>query len=88
MWSPKREFHRKINKGIKTANLDSFVYFSECPDNSNTLVDWDLLERCTIGFDAAHLPEGVDRKESFKDYVLGTYEGFSRILNGLMKFVE
>lgn len=39
------------------------------------LIDWDFLNRCTIGFDADHMPEGVDPRESFKDYVLGTYDG-------------
>ncbi len=40
----------------------------------NPLIDWDFLNRCTIGFDRYHLPEGVDSKENFKDYVLGTYD--------------
>lgn len=42
---------------------------------SNPLIDWDFLNRCTIGFDAEHLPEGADPQENFKDYVLGTYDG-------------
>ncbi|MFZ5817220.1 MAG: molybdopterin-dependent oxidoreductase [Bacillota bacterium] len=41
----------------------------------NKLIDWDFLNRCTVGFDAAHMPEGADPKENFKDYVLGTYDG-------------
>jgi anaerobic dimethyl sulfoxide reductase subunit A len=39
------------------------------------LIDWDFLHRCTVGFDAEHMPEGADPKENFKDYVLGTYDG-------------
>ena len=42
---------------------------------ANPLIDWDFLNRCTVGFDKDHLPEGTDPKENFKDYVLGTYDG-------------
>ncbi|NMA71374.1 MAG: molybdopterin-dependent oxidoreductase [Firmicutes bacterium] len=42
---------------------------------TNPLIDWDFLHRCTVGFDADHMPPGVDPKENFKDYVLGTYDG-------------
>lgn len=42
---------------------------------SNPLVKWDFLNRYTVGFDAEHMPEGVDPKENFKDYLLGTYDG-------------
>jgi anaerobic dimethyl sulfoxide reductase subunit A len=41
---------------------------------TNPLIDWDFLNRCTIGFDAEHMPEGADPKENFRDYVLGTYD--------------
>lgn len=42
---------------------------------ANPLIDWDFLNRCTVGFDKDHLPEGADPKENFRDYVLGTYDG-------------
>ncbi len=42
---------------------------------TNRLIDWEFLNRCTVGFDADHMPEGADPKENFKDYVLGTYDG-------------
>lgn len=42
---------------------------------SNPLIDWDFLNRCTIGFDKDHMPEGADPKDNFIDYVLGTYDG-------------
>ncbi|MDR3053275.1 MAG: molybdopterin-dependent oxidoreductase, partial [Coriobacteriales bacterium] len=41
----------------------------------NDLQDQDFLDRCCIGFDAEHMPEGVSAEENFKDYVLGTYDG-------------
>ena len=28
----------------------------------NRLVDWDFLHRCTVGFDADHMPSGTDPK--------------------------
>lgn len=46
----------------------------DCPP-VNSLIDWDFLHRCTVGFDSDHMPEGADPKENFKDYVLGTYDG-------------
>lgn len=42
---------------------------------SNPLIDWDFLHRCTIGFDADHMPAGADPTENLRDYVLGTYDG-------------
>jgi anaerobic dimethyl sulfoxide reductase subunit A len=44
------------------------------PDN-NPLIDWDFLDRCTLGFDEEHMPEDADPEDNFKDYVLGTYDG-------------
>lgn len=41
-------------------------------------VDYDFLHKCTVGFDAEHMPEGVDPKENFKDYLLGTYDGVKK----------
>ena len=44
----------------------------------NNLQDQEFLDKCTVGFDADHMPEGVDPKENFKDYVLGTYDGMPK----------
>ena len=41
---------------------------------TNPLIDWDFLDRCTVGFDRTNMPEGTDSRENFKDYVLGTYD--------------
>ena len=40
----------------------------------NNLYAQDYLDTYCVGFDADHMPEGVDPKENFKDYVLGTYD--------------
>lgn len=41
----------------------------------NPLIDWDFLHRCTVGFDAGHMPEGTDPEENFRDYVMGVRDG-------------
>lgn len=38
------------------------------------LVDHDFLDRCTIGFDEEHLPEGAPPLSSYKSYILGLGE--------------
>ena len=41
---------------------------------TNPLIEWDFLNRYTVGFDADHMPEGADPKDNLKDYILGTYD--------------
>lgn len=53
----------------------AYTLITEDEPNENPLIDWDFLHRCTIGFDKEHMPEGVDPKGNFKNYVLGTYDG-------------
>nr|WP_295973351.1 molybdopterin-dependent oxidoreductase [uncultured Bacillus sp.] len=53
--------------GIMYALLDE-------DDPMNPLIDWDFLNRCTVGFDQDHMPAGADPKDNFKDYLLGTYD--------------
>lgn len=42
---------------------------------TNNLIDQNFLDNYCLGFDADHMPEGVDPKDNFKDYLLGTYDG-------------
>jgi anaerobic dimethyl sulfoxide reductase subunit A len=42
---------------------------------TNDLQDQEFLDTYCLGFDADHMPEGADPQGSFKDYVLGTYDG-------------
>ena len=44
----------------------------------NNLHDQEFLDACTVGFDADHMPEGAQMQESFKDYVLGTFDGVKK----------
>ena len=47
------------------------MLITEDDPKTNPLIDWDFLNKCTIGFDKDHLPAGADPKENYKDYVLG-----------------
>ncbi len=62
-----------IRPGTDTAMLFAIAHVLLTEDNpgNNPLIDWDFLNRCTIGFDKEHLPEGADPEDNFKDYVLG-----------------
>ncbi len=53
----------------------AYTLITEDDPATNPLIDWDFLNKNTVGFDRDHMPEGADPKENFKDYVLGTYDG-------------
>lgn len=53
----------------------AYVLIDEDDPAKNPLIDWDFLNRCTVGFDSEHMPEGGNPEDNFKDYVLGTYDG-------------
>jgi anaerobic dimethyl sulfoxide reductase subunit A len=40
----------------------------------NNLQDQDFLDTYTIGFDRDHMPTGANKRDNFKDYILGTYD--------------
>ena len=44
----------------------------------NDLQDQDFLDRCCVGFDAEHMPEGAPIEENYKDYLLGTYDNIPK----------
>ena len=62
-----------IRPGTDTPMLLAMGYVLITEDNpvTNPLIDWDFIQRCTIGFDKTSLPEGADPEENYKDYVLG-----------------
>ncbi|MDQ7093731.1 molybdopterin-dependent oxidoreductase [Desulfosporosinus sp. PR] len=65
-----------IRPATDAAMMLGMAYVMITEDSSiRPLIDWDFLNRCTVGFDAGHMPEGADPKENYKDYVLGTYDG-------------
>ncbi|AFM00261.1 anaerobic dehydrogenase, typically selenocysteine-containing [Desulfitobacterium dehalogenans ATCC 51507] len=53
----------------------AYVLITKDHPTLNPLIDWEFLNKCAIGFDAEHMPEGEDPKGNFKDHVLGTYDG-------------
>jgi anaerobic dimethyl sulfoxide reductase subunit A len=56
----------------------AYTLLKEDDPVTGKLIDWDFLNRCTVGFDAEHVPAGVDPKENFKDYVLGVSDGIPK----------
>lgn len=61
-----------IRPGTDTAMLLAMGYVLITEDSStNPLIDWDFMQRCTIGFDKDSLPEGADPEDNYRDYVLG-----------------
>ncbi|NMA69649.1 MAG: molybdopterin-dependent oxidoreductase [Desulfitobacterium sp.] len=52
----------------------SYTLITEDDPVNNPLIDWDFLHRCTVGFDADHMPKDAETDENFKDYVLGKYD--------------
>lgn len=45
---------------------------------SQDVLDQGFLDRCTVGFDAAHMPADAKTDENFRDYVLGKYDGIEK----------
>ncbi|MDY6065823.1 MAG: molybdopterin-dependent oxidoreductase [Finegoldia sp.] len=52
----------------------SYIIIKEDEKNHNKIIDWDFLDKCTVGFDKDHMPQGSNIEENYKDYVLGTYD--------------
>lgn len=67
-----------VRPGTDTAFLLSVAHSMISRDKSGTLIDWDYLERCTVGFDADHMPEDATTDENFVDYVFGVYDGIEK----------
>jgi len=69
-----------INQGTDHAMFLGMAYtlLKEDDPVNNKLIDWDFLNRCTVGFDKDHMPAGADPKENFKDYVLGISDGIPK----------
>jgi anaerobic dimethyl sulfoxide reductase subunit A len=53
----------------------AYTLITEDDPITNPLIDWDFLNRYTVGFDKDHMPaDAKDPTENFKDYVLGLDE--------------
>ncbi|MDR0500895.1 MAG: molybdopterin-dependent oxidoreductase [Coriobacteriales bacterium] len=60
-----------IRPGTDTAFVLGMAYHMI----TNNLHNQDYLDKYCLGFDADHMPEGAPLDGSFKDYVLGTFDG-------------
>lgn len=66
----------RVRPGTDTAFLLAVAYtmITEDDPKTNPIIDWDFLNKCTVGFDAKHMPKDAKLNENFKDYVLGKYD--------------
>src|SRR3546814_19409080 len=66
-----------IRPGMDHAMILGMIHTLLVEDDpqTNPLIDWDFIHRCTVGFDAAHMPEACDTNENLMDYVLGKADG-------------
>ncbi len=60
-----------IRPATDAAMLDAMAYVIY----SEGLHDKAFLDRCCIGFDGEHMPEGIDSSESYLSYLLGEKDG-------------
>ncbi|MDO4291517.1 MAG: molybdopterin-dependent oxidoreductase, partial [Eggerthellaceae bacterium] len=67
-----------VRPGEDTALLLGVAYSMVTRDEGGSLVDWDFLARCTVGFDADHMPAGAEGAESFMDYLMGKSDGVAK----------
>ncbi len=64
-----------IRPATDAAFLLGVAYAMLEADEAEGLIDWDFLNRCTVGFDAEHMPADAKEQTNFKDYVMGVYDG-------------
>lgn len=67
-----------VRPGTDTAFLLGVAHSMISRDENGSLIDWDYLDRCTLGFDASHMPDDARTDENFKAYVLGEYDGIEK----------
>lgn len=63
-----------IRPATDPAMMDAMAYVIY----ENGLHDQDFLNRCCIGFDQDHMPEGIDPAECYLSYLLGVKDGVAK----------
>ncbi len=63
-----------IRPGTDTAMMSAMAYVMITED----LYDRKFVDRYCIGFDETQMPDGAEREESYKDYILGTRDGIPK----------
>ncbi|MBQ6390733.1 MAG: molybdopterin-dependent oxidoreductase [Eggerthellaceae bacterium] len=67
-----------VRPSTDTAFLLGVAYSMLEHDGENGCIDWDYLNRCTVGFDAEHMPEKIMEDENFVGYLRGEYDGVAK----------
>lgn len=67
-----------VRPGTDTALILGLAHSMMTRDESGTLIDWDFLDWCTVGFDSDHMPADAKTDENFRDYVMGVYDGIEK----------
>jgi len=60
-----------IRPGTDVALMSAMAYVMI----TENLYDADFVKKCCVGFDATQMPAGLEKEESYKDYILGTVDG-------------
>jgi len=63
-----------IRPGTDVAMMSAMAYVMI----SEGLVDQKFVNKYCVGFDSNHMPKGMEREESYKDYILGTRDGIPK----------
>ena len=65
-----------VRVGTDAALLAAVAYLMIQRDaEGQEAIDWDYIDRCTVGFDDDRMPADAVLNENFKGYVLGQYDG-------------
>ncbi|HIY83806.1 molybdopterin-dependent oxidoreductase [Rubneribacter sp.] len=65
----------RVRPGTDGAFMLAVAYeMLKLDEEQGNVIDWDFLNRYTVGFDADHMPADAALDENFKDYVLGAYD--------------
>lgn len=67
-----------IRPGTDLAAMLAMAYVMLTEDEDGSLIDWDFLDRCCVGQDAAHMPDNARTDENFFDYLRGRYDGIPK----------
>ena len=67
-----------IRPGTDMAAMLAMAYVMLEEDKDGSLIDWDFLNRCCVGFDAEHMPADAKDDQNFFGYVKGEYDGIPK----------
>lgn len=59
--------------GSDTALLLGVAHEMLAQDDNGSLIDWDFLDRCVLGFDAEHMPGGRRPEGKFQGLCAGNF---------------